>query len=106
MLCAELQPRFGVFVAGFVPNDQVAAAALLAGVDASVPTLHVIGSGDQLVAPERSHALAELFEGANIVSHEGGHMIPSSAAVRSQVVSFIESALAECQAPEAECTVR
>ena len=33
MLCAELKPRFGIFVAGFVPNDQEAAALLLAGVD-------------------------------------------------------------------------
>ena len=33
MLCAELKPRFGIFVAGFVPNDQAAAAVLLAGVD-------------------------------------------------------------------------
>ena len=33
MLCAELKPRFGIFVAGFVPNDQEAAAVLLAGVD-------------------------------------------------------------------------
>merc|ERR1711924_245425 len=29
MLCAEMRPSFGVFVAGFVPNDEAAAAALL-----------------------------------------------------------------------------
>ena len=33
-------------------------------------------------------------------------MIPSGAAVRSQVVAFVEGALAECQEPEAECTVK
>ena len=105
MLCAELRPRFGIFVAGFVPNDQTAAAALLAGVDAGVPTLHVLGAADELVAPERSMALAELFEGSTVVTHPGGHMIPSSPTVRAQVVTFVEGALAECQEPGAECTV-
>ena len=106
MLCAEVRPRFGVFVAGFVPNDQAAAAALLAGVDGSVPSLHVIGAADQLVTPERSLGLAELFDGPTVVTHPGGHMMPSGAAVRAQVADFVESALDECQGPEAECTVR
>lgn len=96
MLCAELRPRFGVFVSGFVPNDACAAASLLAGVDASVPTLHVLGAGDELVTPERSRALADLFEDARLVTHEGGHMIPSGAAVRAEVASFVESAVGRC----------
>ena len=50
--------------------------------------------------------LAELFDGRTVVTHPGGHMIPSGAAVRGQVVSFVEGALAECHEPEAECTVR
>ena len=106
MLCAELNPRFGIFVAGFVPNDRAAAAALLSGVDASVPTLHVIGTADSLVTPERSMALADLFDGRTVLTHPGGHMIPSAAHVRGQVASFVEGALVECQQPEAECTVR
>ena len=71
-----------------------------------MPTLHVIGSADSLVAPERSMGLADLFDGRTVVTHPGGHMIPSGAAVRAQVVSFVEGALAECQEPEAECTVQ
>jgi len=33
-------------------------------------------------------------------------MIPSGAAVRAQVVAFVESAIADCQEPGVECTVR
>lgn len=90
MLCAEWKPMFGMFVSGFVPRDRHAAAALLAGVR-DVPTLHVFGESDELVTPERSRALADLFDGASIIVHEGGHMIPSSAHVRTQVFSFLDS---------------
>ena len=90
MLCAERKPMFGMFVSGFVPRDRHAAAALLAGVR-DVPTLHVFGESDELVTPERSRALADLFDGASVIVHEGGHMIPSSAHVRTQVLSFLDS---------------
>ncbi len=90
MLCAEMQPMFGMFVSGFVPRDRVAAAALLAGVR-DVPTLHVYGENDELVTPDRSRALADCFVGASVIVHEGGHMIPSSAHVRAQVRSFLDT---------------
>ena len=89
MLCAELRPQFGIFVSGFVPRDQQAAAALLSGVD-DVPTLHVFGEGDTLVEPERSRALSECFADSTVIVHEGGHMLPSSGVVRRQVVDFLE----------------
>ena len=96
MLAAEVRPRFAVFVSGFVPADEDAAAALLAGVT-GVPTLHVIGATDALVPPERSRALAALFEGAVVVEHAGGHMVPSSAAVRQEVRAFLAEHGAQAQ---------
>ena len=92
MLCAELRPTFGIFVSGFVPRDEVAAAALLQGVS-GVPTLHVLGESDDLVEPERSRALARLFTDdalTTIIEHPGGHMLPSGAAVRAKVTSFLD----------------
>lgn len=92
MLCAEKRPRFGIFIAGFTPYDEKAAAALLAGVN-GVPSLHVFGCTDKIVEVERSRALTELFADACIVEHEGGHMIPSGADVRMHVVKFVEGIL-------------
>ena len=83
MLCADLcsdpaarKPKFAIIVAGFVPRDQNAAASLLAGV-AGVPTLHVWGKQDDLVIPERSKALSDLFTDAVTCEHEGGHTTPT-----------------------------
>jgi pimeloyl-ACP methyl ester carboxylesterase len=100
MLCAEMtdpKPKFALLVSGFVPRDRAAAAALLAGVDA-VPTLHVVGRADALVAPERSRALAALFDGATLVEHEGGHTTPSSPDVRKEVAGFLERVVASLPA--------
>ena len=95
MLCAAMEeprPKFAVIVSGFVPRDHEAAAALIAGVQ-GVPSLHVFGQTDGLVVPDRSRALAALFADATVVVHDGGHMIPSGAAVRRHVVSFLETTL-------------
>ena len=97
MLCAERRPRFGIFVAGFVPRDEAAAAMLIAGVD-GVPTLHVTGSADTLIVPARSRALASLFSDAQLVEHGGGHHIPSGPAVRSHVVDFVDRVLDDANA--------
>ena len=88
MICAEMRPSFGIFVSGFVPRDHEAAALLLAG--SGMPTLHIIGQSDTLVVPERSHALAALFDRAVVVEHQGGHMVPSGAEVRARVTHFLE----------------
>ena len=90
MLCAELQPRFAILISGFVARDIEAGAGLLAGVE-NVPSLHVFGESDQLVVPDRSRALVECFTDATVIAHEGGHMIPSGATVRRQVVAFLDS---------------
>ena len=95
MLAAERQPAFAILVAGFVPKDEDAAAALLSG--SSVRSLHVIGDGDEQVVPERSRALAELFADASVVSHPGGHMIPSGPLVRASMVEFLDPVLSALQ---------
>ena len=90
MLAAELRPAFAILIAGFVPNDRTAARRLLGG-SIDVPSLHVYGEADELVEPARSHVLADCFSDANIIMHEGRHCIPSGAAVRKQVVAFLDS---------------
>ena len=69
MLCAEFKPRFGILVAGFVPNDQTAAAVLLAGVNLcgktrwlrlQPPPSASWPSGRQLSAPDHASGYPEL----------------------------------------------
>ncbi|KAL3899160.1 MAG: hypothetical protein SGPRY_012693 [Prymnesium sp.] len=91
MLCASLKqhtPRFAIFVSGFVPRDETAAAELLKGVN--VPSLHVIGRADGIVVPERSWALTEHFEQSCVIEHDGGHMLPSAPVVREKLSAFLE----------------
>ena len=91
MLAAELEPRFAILISGFVPRDASAGAKLFAGVPASCPSLHVFGLEDTLVLPERSRALVGCFANAAVISHTGGHHIPSGLPVRQQVVEFLET---------------
>ena len=95
MISAELRPSFAIFVSGFVPRDHAAAVALLAGVE-GIPTLHVIGQTDELVVPDRSHALAALFADATVVEHVGGHMLPSGSAIRPSVAAFVADVRKAC----------
>ena len=90
MICAEMRPRFGIFVSGFVPRDEEAARALLAGVDGAVHSLHILGLQDELVVAERSRALSDCFASATIVEHQGGHYIPSNAAMRAELAGFLD----------------
>ena len=98
MLAAELAanpahqpPRFVILVSGFVPGaaGMQAAANLITGV-VGIPSLHVMGTADQLVPPERSQALAALFDGARVFEHERGHMVPSSAGARSELSRLLD----------------
>jgi len=92
MLCADLEPtpKFAIIVSGFVPRDRDAASSLLKG-GLPVPSFHLFGSTDTLVEPDRSRALAALFESPTVVEHTGGHMVPSSAPVREQLGAFLQS---------------
>ena len=93
MLCADLErkPRFAILVSGFVPGEQgrQAATNLLGGV-CGVPSFHCIGAADDIVSPERSHALSALFDGACVHEHEKGHMVPSNAESRSALNVFLD----------------
>lgn len=60
----------------------------------TLPTLHVIGELDTLVANERSLAFAEICENYTILKHPGGHYCPSTKDLLKQEVAWVESVLA------------
>ena len=90
MLVALGAPRFefAILVGGFASADP--AHVPLYRADAlQVPSLHLIGLADNVVPPERSRALARSFHEPSMLEHDGGHVVPSGAAVLSGTLAFL-----------------
>jgi hypothetical protein len=86
-------PRFAILVAGFVPmDDRLQSLMKNSSVIASgVAVLCVSGTEDALVPPARVQTLADCFGGrVQVFSHPGGHGIPSNAAFRTAVRTFLD----------------
>lgn len=67
--------QFGIFVSAPQSRDPNVGNPEL---KLEIPTLHVIGETDAVVAPESSKSLAAGFVNPNIFLHAGGHYIPTS----------------------------
>jgi predicted esterase len=112
LLCLAAHPapppvRFAVLCAGFMPRDS-SLEPLVGALDGApprqllLPTLHVMGEGDQLVPIASSQRLSDCFapELKAVHVHEGGHFLPSSAELRAQLKEFV-TAQAQAAAPRA-----
>lgn len=55
------------------------------------PMLHVIGSRDPIVPPERSMELVESCAASEILEHPGSHFVPSAAPFKAKIVDFVLS---------------
>lgn len=55
-----------------------------------LPTLLVIGDGDQVVDPSRGLEMVSLFKNAQVVRHEGGHFVPATSKQKESYLSFFE----------------
>jgi len=105
--------RFAVLVSGFMPRDP-ALEPLVGMADGPpplrvpLPSLHVMGENDQLVAAASSRRLSDCFAGATLHCHEGGHLVPSSADFRALLKDFVTrqgAATPGAAAPNAAATV-
>ncbi|KAJ2495764.1 Ovarian cancer-associated protein 2 [Coemansia sp. RSA 2049] len=109
--------RFAFLFAGFYPDvpqfdalltaPAVAAAAAAGGsadreqsncssarrLRIAVPSLHVVGIRDAVVAPERGRELAAraFADTAVVAEHDGGHFVPCNAAWRNRYQAFLDS---------------
>jgi hypothetical protein len=79
--------RLAVMIGGFVPRDPLVNFAPRAG----VRSLHIIGSLDNIVTPERSLALAHSFDERQIVEHGEGHVVPSDEVSMLAIKDWIAS---------------
>jgi predicted esterase len=82
--------RFAVLVSGF-PTRADAYADLITGPPLCMPSLHVWGGADVLVPPEASDKLSTFFDRRDrvIYTHDGGHLMPFSAAAQRSFVDFL-----------------
>eukprot|EP01083_Nonionella_stella_P074831 203101_1 len=97
LVCAHLQHDDSgavrvrcVFLAGgFVPRAEDVRKALGGNIDC--PSLHVIGSSDQIVEQSRSKDLAKFFTNPTISVHSGGHFIPADKPMLEVYRQFLRS---------------
>jgi len=81
---------FAILVGGFVSNDPVHAALYSEQESYSLASLHLIGRADRIVSPEASRALAARFHAPQVVEHDGGHVIASTAEVKRALQAFLD----------------
>jgi hypothetical protein len=56
-----------------------------------IPSLHVVGSADQIITPNQSESLAERFVNPSFVRHGSSHTFPKTTEHIQEVVHFIKS---------------
>jgi predicted alpha/beta hydrolase family esterase len=53
--------------------------------------VHIIGTSDQIVAPESSKKLAGKFENPLALEHEGGHVVACTPEIEKQLLQFLQN---------------
>ena len=88
-------PKFLILVSGFASIASEHAGILESfnshgGIN--IPSLHVVGSNDSWVHPERSNELKEYFheKTSELVEHEGGHFVPSNKEMRIMFKDYVQ----------------
>src|SRR5262249_18493092 len=83
---------FAILVSGFASNDPDL-GKLYARTDAyALPSLHIVGRRDAIVAPRSSRALAAHFASPTILEHGGGHVVAGDPNVTAGARAFLERA--------------
>ena len=62
---------------------------------AKIPSLFVVGNGDQVVDPRRSEALLAFFERPHLIHHDGGHYVPATGKQKQSYLEFLQERLSE-----------
>ncbi|XP_048413427.1 esterase OVCA2 [Stegostoma tigrinum] len=95
MVCALKQkgdPRFqfdfAILVAGFKSRCTLHAHFYQEPI--AVPSLHVFGDTDRVIAGQLSQDLSTSFVDPVILTHSGGHFVPAAAAQRLVYLEFLE----------------
>ncbi|KAL9181522.1 hypothetical protein ACHAXT_010327 [Thalassiosira profunda] len=95
VMCAsspiESDLRFALLIGGFPPRDtELQKLMKESPALQKLNSLHIIGEGDDLVKPEWSKKLTEMFHSPSVLLHPGGHYIPTSRSYCDQIIDFVE----------------
>ncbi|VDO33898.1 unnamed protein product [Haemonchus placei] len=84
----ELGFRFAIFFAGFLSLSSVHDCYTSQTFD--IPSLHIYGSGDQIVVAVTSEKLKSMFSNSIAIVHDGGHFIPSMSKFKDVFGDFLK----------------
>ncbi|KAH1179080.1 esterase OVCA2 isoform X1 [Mauremys mutica] len=79
--------RFAILIAGF--RSRAAAHSSYYRDPIALPTLHVLGETDRVIAPALSRELASHFVEPVLLTHPGGHFVPAAAPQRRAYLEFL-----------------
>lgn len=91
-LCAAenvTAPRFVIMAAGFRSEAPEHRALFAERAAYRIPSLHIIGATDTVVAPADSNMLATMFTHPVVVTHPGGHVIGATPNVQQALTDFL-----------------
>jgi len=83
---AKWRPRYAVIITG---RCSVLRPEWYEAADQSIPSLHVWGSQDQVVAPQLSNTLAQCFHQPEVLTHDRGHVPPVGEHLIAQMSDFV-----------------
>jgi len=94
MLSPAVKFNFAIMVAAFKSKSTKHAHWYEGGEvspKVSIPTLHVMGRGDRVIAKRLSDDLLDLFHEPSKLTHSGGHFIPATSKEKSHYYKFLNN---------------
>ncbi|XP_063421280.1 esterase OVCA2-like isoform X2 [Mytilus trossulus] len=83
---------FAIFVSGFKSRQKE--HAQFYDVTIEIPTLHVFGETDKVIAKEMSEDLLLCYKEPMVLQHTGGHFIPAASAQKKKYLEFLDLMIA------------
>lgn len=80
--------RFAIFFSSFLSLSSV--HDLYTSLRLDIPSLHIYGTGDQVVAYTNSEKLQTMFNDCASIVHDGGHFIPTMSKYKDVFIKFLE----------------
>jgi pimeloyl-ACP methyl ester carboxylesterase len=80
---------FAIMVGGFPASAPELARFYEDTPSYCLPSLHILGRSDRIVAPESSRRLAAHFPGAIVLEHDAGHIIAATHEVSTRFAAFL-----------------
>ena len=90
--------NFAIMVGGFLADDLSLVSLYGSKASYDLPSIHIIGRSDIIVASEYSHEVAAKFNNPLVLEHDGGHVIAATPEIRKQVAFFLEQRMHQAPA--------